>query len=285
MDPAPLGPRAVKGSLGVLQQAFDLAVRDRIISTNPVVGVRRPSAPRDASNADQVWTLNQLGAFLRTVDEEHAAGRLPLAQAVAMRLDAFGMRREEVCGVSWDAVDLDRGRLAVLQARVVHDDGTADLLQPPKTRRSRRWVPFDMLAPGTGRLLRELRMASGMPDVGLAVGEGHGQQGAPVRPAGVPVGPLVVLDEAGRWIDPRRLSARFQQLSQRAGLPKIRMHGTRHTIGTDLAHDPSVSDIVAASIIGDDVGTFLSTYAQRRDDAMTVAAARLGARMADAMGL
>jgi integrase len=49
------------------------------------------------------------------------------------------MRRGELLGLTWDAVDLDGGRLAVRQA-LSWVDGRA-VIQPPKTRASRRVIP------------------------------------------------------------------------------------------------------------------------------------------------
>ena len=55
------------------------------------------------------------------------------------------------------------------------------------------------------------------------------------RPAGArrrPQGALFFVDELGRGLHPQRLTHLFQQASDQAGLPRIRLHDLRHTSAT-----------------------------------------------------
>lgn len=284
-DPAPraLSARTTVGALGALEQAFELASRDGLVRSNPVQGVKRPSIRKSRTQPVRLWSVDQLVTFLHQVDIEHQEGRLSLPLAVGLRLAACGMRRSEVAGLSWDAVDFEGQRVAVLCGRVPLQDGTADILTPPKSRRSRRWVYCESLAPGTMALLRDLRMASGRPDVGLVTGEGWGGHGAPIRPVDVKRGPLVVAVE-GVPLRPETISTGFHRVADAAGLPRIKLHNLRHSVATVLANDPQVSDIDAASVIGDDVATFHSTYAQPTDSGIEHAAQRFGDQISEAMG-
>lgn len=284
-DPAPraLSARTVVGALGALEQAFELARRDGLVRSNPVTDVKRPSIRKSRTEPVGLWSVDQLVKFLAQVDVEHTEGRESLALTVALRLAACGMRRSEVAGLSWDAVDFEGSRVAVLCGRVPLQDGTADTLTPPKSRRSRRWVYAEALAPGTMALLKDLRMAAGRPAVGLVVGEGWGGHGAPIRPVDVTMGPLVIAVE-GVPLRPETISTGFHRVADAAGLPRIKLHNLRHSVATVLANDPEVSDIDAASVIGDDVATFHSTYAQPTDAGTEHAAERFGARMARATG-
>lgn len=284
-DPAPraLSARTTVGALGALEQAFELARRDGLIKSNPVQGVKRPSIRNSRTEPVRLWTVDQLVQFLHQIDVEHQAGRLSLPLAVALRLAACGMRRSEVAGLSWDAVDFEEARVAVLCGRVPLQDGTADKITPPKSRRSRRWVYCESLAPGTMVLLRDLRMASGRPEVGLVVGEGWGGHGAPVRPADVSRGPLVIAVQ-GVALRPETITTGFHRVAAAAGLPRIKLHNLRHSLATVLAADPEVSDIDAASMLGHDVSVFVSTYAQPTDSGIEHAAQRFGDQITEAMG-
>jgi len=46
-----------------------------------------------------------------------------------------GMRRVEVCGLSWGDVDLEGGRLSVRRALIPHEDGV--IASEPKTAEGR----------------------------------------------------------------------------------------------------------------------------------------------------
>ena len=52
-----------------------------------------------------------------------------------------GMRRGEVCGLCWDDVDLEAGRLAVRRALIPHGDGL--IISEPKTAKGRRSIALD----------------------------------------------------------------------------------------------------------------------------------------------
>lgn len=267
--PTGLKPRAVAGSLGVLGQVLQLAVRDRLITANPAADVERPSRKRSETGVSH-WTVEQVARFVREADSE------PLPLAVGLRLIACGMRRSEVVGQTWDALSLDTETAAVVQGRVALSSGKAEALTDPKSWASRRFVPYEVLAPGTTRLLRQLWVAAGQPAQGLVVAD---RDGKPARPHGVAPGPFVVLDPLGRPMRPEVLSDAFQRVAKRAGLPKIKMHAVRHSIATDLAADPTVPDIAAATLLGHDVATFHATYAQRTNEAAQLAAAAIGKRL------
>jgi integrase len=91
----PLSANTVRQVLDRLSAVFDLGIRDRKIKHNPVRDVELPKMPkRDAAT----WSADQVRVFLATAagDRLHAAWRLSLN----------GLRREEVCGLRWQDVDL-----------------------------------------------------------------------------------------------------------------------------------------------------------------------------------
>ena len=107
-----------------------------------------------------MWSPAQLVAFRAAADSDE--------WAAAWRLTLCGMRRSEVLGLAWPAVDLAGGVLDVVAARVALDGGQT-ALDDVKSRASRRSVPFETMHPGTAALLRQLktaqaaRLASGQP--------------------------------------------------------------------------------------------------------------------------
>lgn len=73
------------------------------------IGDQRVSAPKRRA---QVWTPEQIGTFMRAIrsDRLYALFRLELTT---------GMRRANICGQRWPAVDLDAGELSIYDSRVV----------------------------------------------------------------------------------------------------------------------------------------------------------------------
>jgi integrase len=65
-----------------------------------------------------------------------------------------GMRRGELLGLGWDAIDLDGGQIAI--TRTLIEGKSAPRFSQPKTTRSRRSVALD---PGSIAVLREHRKA------------------------------------------------------------------------------------------------------------------------------
>jgi integrase len=72
------------------------------------------------------------------------------------RLTLCGLRRSEIMGLKWDAVDLDRGEVKIEAGRVLLD-GHRTATDDPKSRASQRSVPVEDIQLGTVALLRSLR--------------------------------------------------------------------------------------------------------------------------------
>jgi integrase len=101
--PRPLGPLTMGRIHNTLSGALKSAVRAGLIPRNPAPDAELPKVvvPRA-----KVWTADQLGAFLDAIEGQPL---YPLYHLAAFA----GMRRGELCGISWDDVDLDTGRITV----------------------------------------------------------------------------------------------------------------------------------------------------------------------------
>jgi integrase len=156
---------------------------------------------------------------------------------------------------SWRDLDLEAGRLAVVQTLV----GKRQVSRP-KTDRSRRSIAID---PATVTALREHRKRQ--LEERLAWGPAY--QGRD----------LVFCREDGSPIWPRSFSRAFDRHVKDAGLPTIRLHDLRHTHAT-LALQAGVHPKVVSERLGHSgVGITLDTYshaipAMQEDAAAKVAA-------------
>src|SRR5262249_28273705 len=138
------------------------------------------------------------------------------ADAVLWRLAATtGMRRGELLGLAWDAVDFDAGIIDV--RRNLAMVGAEYVLGPPKTKRSRRRVK---IGPDMVRAFREHLTAQREQRLAMAGGyEDHG---------------LVFPAVDGRPRNPANVSSAFRALVRRTGGRPVTLHTLRHLHATLL---------------------------------------------------
>ncbi|MGH9110991.1 MAG: site-specific integrase [Acidimicrobiales bacterium] len=159
-DSKALDPSTVKAVHVVLHKAFAAAVKWERLAKNPV---DHADPPRVAVEADdmQTWSAEQLRTFLafstKSGDRNHALWVL---------LATTGMRRGEALGLRWQDVDLDAGRLRVVQTIPSINGRTA--VSGPKTAHGRRPIALD---PSTVAVLREHRRK--MLEERMLVGPDH----------------------------------------------------------------------------------------------------------------
>lgn len=139
-----LSPKTVRNVHVMLHRAFTDAKRWRYVVDNPVSEVKPPRVSR---RRPTVWTADQVRQFLLHVRTDRFYGLFLLAATT-------GMRRSELCGLRWDALDLDAGYLSMQEARVVVA-GRAQT-SDGKSERSRRLTALDRQ---TVRALRIWQMA------------------------------------------------------------------------------------------------------------------------------
>lgn len=209
--------------------------------------------PRAARSRAHAWTAGELRRFLDHVadDRLHALWRLAATT---------GMRRGELAGTTWRALDLDGARLEISQQLVPTRGGPT--LGPPKSTRSRRTVALD---PETVDALRRHR------DAQLLERDFGG-------PAYVDRD-FVFCDEIGGPIYPNRLTDWFRRHRQAAGIPTGSLHTLRHSVITLMLTGGIPVHVVAARV-GDTPTTVLSSYAHLLPQSDELAAERVAAVLA-----
>jgi integrase len=170
------------------------------------------------------------------------------------------MRRGELLGLTWRAVDLGGSRLRVEQQLIPLRGGP--VFGPPKSSRSRRTIALD---PETVAALDHHREAQLLEQ--SFAGDVYEQ------------GDLVFCTQIGRPIHPTRLTERFRKLRKAAGLPTGSLHVLRHTAAS-LALTSGVPVHIVAARLGDDPATVLSTYAHLLPQSDELAAERVAALLA-----
>jgi integrase len=237
-------PRTIGLLIGLLRKAFDEAVIEGIVATNPARHVKKPTA---VHREMRTWTAAQMRTFLAAVADDDLAG--------AWALSALGLRRGEVLGLRWSDIDFDAGVLHVRQARV--QAGSVIVTNAPKTARGRRTVPMH------ADLAEALR---------------HTRRRTVLEAPAVPFtrDALVVVNAAGEPLAPEVYSDWFARRAAAAGLPPIRLHDLRHT-ALSLLIEQGVPVSVVARIAGHDPAMTLRVYSHAGDDATRTAVEALGA--------
>jgi integrase len=239
-----LSARSVRLTIGRLGAAFDLAVKDRKLAANPVKFVDLPESDTAEREA---WSGAQVQTFLAVAD----ADRL----SACWRLSLYGLRRAEVTGLRWDEdIDLDGAALTVAETRVVvYDPDAAQgsrnkvIEKAPKSKRGGRTLPLDAATVAALRAMRAKQAAERLA------------AGAAYEPSG-----RVACNEIGQAVSPEWYSHEFGRLLSRAGLPRIVLHGARHTANSLMA-DAGVPAHIRAAFCGHTVAVNTSTYTHASD--------------------
>jgi integrase len=200
-DGGPLAPNTVRRVHTLVHKALDDAVRKGDVTRNVASYADQPPVPRSEM---QVWWPEQTRAFLEHVTTDRLA-------AAWLLFCTTGMRRSEVCGLKWTALDLDAGRLEVVRTLVMVGRKPV-LVEDTKSASSRRAIDLD---PATAAALKAHRARQ--LHERLAFGAAWTDTG------------LVFTREDGVLLRPEWVSKRFQQLAADAGLPRIRLHDLRHS--------------------------------------------------------
>lgn len=117
-------PYVANRALTVLQHALDQAEGWGWLSSrgNPARHVERYPEERRGARKEVMLTPEQMGALLKAVDEEEAAGTNPNA-CNAIRLAFWtGWRIGEVLRLEWDNVDLESGTTKLLMTKTAREE-------------------------------------------------------------------------------------------------------------------------------------------------------------------
>jgi integrase len=186
--------------------------------------------------------------------------------AAFLTLFMMGLRRGELLGLRWQDIDWQAEVLHIRQTlgRVKnYETGRTHLVfQEPKTELSRRTLP---LPEACVIALRQHRARQA--EEKLALGQAYKDH------------TLVFCQADGRPTDPRALNLYFSQTLERAGLPSIRLHDTRHTYATWLL-EQGVSPKVVQTMLGHSrIAMTLDIYSHVSLDLEKQAAAKLNAAL------
>jgi integrase len=237
----------------VMRLALADAVRWGYLHANPA---EHAVIPRDRTRKntkqrrEATWTVEQLARWLQVALTDRYAGMWFLAATT-------GMRRSELAGVERGMLDLDNGVLVIEDTRVVvagraeRSDGKSDA--------GNRDISLDSFT------VEHLRRYLERIDREREAFEGD-----------YPDHDYLMVGPEGRPLHPDTITARFNRLVDRAGVPRIRLHDVRHTYST-LALDNGQNVKLLSERIGHaDTSVTLKIYTHRTSGADRAMADQMG---------
>lgn len=133
-----------------------------------------------------------------------------------------GLRRGEVCGLTWDCVDLERGTILInKQLQAIPGHPGEYCLSPTKNHQGRPLVP-------AATVMEALKRQKAWQDETRLKA---GSDWADWHDAG-----LVFTNEVGYRLSPNTVYHNYKRLVASIGLPEKRLHDLRHTYATMSIH-------------------------------------------------
>lgn len=218
--PRPLADRTMHHAFALGKRLMKHAVRNRLISENPFDFL---DAPRVIKKPLKIASNAQVEKLYRVAVKNHESGKHPGADLLVALFTTMGIRRSEVLGLAWDAIDLEDRTMRVFRTVVAAGDGSPIFREGTKTEDSTRTLSLpDALIP----LLR--RHKAFINEMALKWGKGY--QREPM---------LLFPDHGGVCLRPSVLTMRLRQFQRQARVTGITpTHSYRHGNGLPASRRP-----------------------------------------------
>lgn len=216
----------------LLKQALSHAVKWGLLIRNPVDAT---TPPRGEAQELEMWDIPTLRAFLDAASGSRYGTLYHLAVLT-------GLRRSELLGLTWKAVDLDARSLMVLKT-LQRITGHGLVEGQPKTKRSRRPIA---LSPEAVKVLRRIR--ANQLEERLVAGPAWEDTG------------FVFTQPNGRRVDSNFVTRDFQKIVTHAGMPHLTLKGLRHAHATVMLTKGVHPKIVSERLGHSNISTTMDIY-------------------------
>lgn len=215
-----------------------------LIEISPFDKIIKPKAKPSPIFTDRLdfYTVEQLNQFMSSAKQLYGTDDNRYRIYTLFRMLAFtGMRRGELLALEWSDVDY-KNKLIHITKNLVTSAGVKDVIHPPKTKAGKRDVKVDS---NTLAILRhwqaiqaKLTLANGLQSTGI----------------------VFTNDDLKGYQNVNKLRLWLIRIAEQAELPRIKVHGFRHTYAT-LAIQAGMNIKQLQYQLGhDDVQTTLSVY-------------------------
>lgn len=218
-----ISPGTIHNIGNLLGKTLRVATEWGIITKNVAALVKKPTYKQPKL---KTWTQEEVDQFL----DSSRGSRLHAAYVIAL---TTGMRIGEICAINWDDIDFKNGMIAVNKT-VVYADKSIYIKESTKTGLARVvTIPAFVVS-----YLKKYKMGQIPNSLNLVVPGVKNE---------------IIYNSA--------FCKTFQRDMETAGVPKIRIHGMRHTHATLLLQNGENVKVVSERLGHATVTTTLNTYA------------------------
>lgn len=198
-----LSPNTIRRHHDLLSSALHMAVKQEVLFLSPV---ERVEPPKPVNTEAHYYTPEHLRELYATVEGHWL-------ELVVKLAGYLGLRREEICGLRWSSVDFEHRTIFIKEART--SAGGSIVEKETKNRSSTRTLYM------SGELLELLRREQERQAFNRKrFGKRYLESG------------FVAVDDRGNPYAPNALSLAFSRFIKQNSLPKLTLHGLRHSFAT-----------------------------------------------------
>jgi len=200
-----LSPKSLRAHKNIISQALDMAVKNKLIASNPCQFVILPPLVRYESTFYNDTQLKDLFCALR--DDPI----FPMVKITAL----YGLRRSELLGLQWDSIDFERKTMTIRHTV----SKVTEVIAKDKTKNASSRRTFPLIADA----LEIFQQAKCQEEQNrLAFGREYQENNYVFKWAD------------GHTYSPDYISHRFNDLLKKHNLPHIRFHELRHSCASML---------------------------------------------------
>ena len=202
----------------LLNHIFSKAVEWEVIGKNPCLEIPRSQWPKPEYHHHPVWNEDELHRFLSIIERLPASASNMKYKAMLYLALMGGMRKGEICGLTWDCVDFDNCTVSVEKAQK-YVNGKQVELGRPKTDGSIRKLYFDSYTMGLLRQHKEFQET-------WLCSRGY------TNPAGYVFLATRLREGVMVPVSPNSLNGWMDKIIEDSGLPHVTVHSLRHMAAT-----------------------------------------------------
>lgn len=208
----PLSVRSVRSYKSILFAVFNQAVIDGLIRFNPILGIKVHGKQNKEYNEDMLFlTEEEIAEMLNFLSKEY-----PRLLGIAFMGAYYGLRRSEIVGLKWNAIDIGKKTISINHTVVRVKTVKAE--DSTKTQSSKRVLNlFGTAEKCLERIREEQRLNKGFFGDDYKNADGY-----------------VFTWEDGTRYDPDYVSKLFRKAMKKFGRPEITLHKLRHSCASML---------------------------------------------------
>ena len=243
-----LSPNTVIKHLHNISKCLDIAVRQNYIGFNPAKRIDWPQKVR--YTGAKSLTPPQIEQLLAAVKGD-------ILETLILFGIFYGLRRSEILGLKWDAVDMDNNMFTI-QHTVTRINKVIHKSDRTKNNSSYGNMPIPIIIKRSLESVQQIQEQDRLLQPNDYQSEGY-----------------IFINKNGKLLLPGYVSKRFTQLLERNGLPHIRFHDLRHSAAGYMKYLGFDMKDIQTWLRHGDIGTTMNIYVNLNMEAKTAIADNL----------